>query len=80
MRSSLGLRLLVATLIPLASADVEFTSPAAGASIPAGQFTVEWSESGDAPKISSLESYTLQLLVGGNDENNAVRKQDLCLC
>jgi hypothetical protein len=72
MRCSL-LSLLL--LSPLAFADVEFISPAAGASIPAGAIVVRWEESGIAPKISTLASYTLQLMVGGNDAETAVREE-----
>ncbi len=59
-------------LTPLALADVQFISPAAGASIPAGPITVTWEESGTAPSITLLKSYTLQLMVGGNDPTTAV--------
>jgi hypothetical protein len=51
-------------------ADVEFTLPAAGTSIPAGTIDVEWQESGTAPPISDLTAYTLSLVTGGNDNDN----------
>jgi hypothetical protein len=64
---------LVAALAPsFVFADVQFTSPAAGASIPAGAITVQWTESGDAPSISQLSSYTLTLMVGGQTDDTAV--------
>lgn len=67
------LLLSLLAITPAVFADIEFTSPAAGASIPAGAITVTWKESGQSPPISALQSYTLQLLVGGNDPAEAVR-------
>ena len=64
---------IAAASTPLALADVEFTYPLAGASISPGEITVKWEESGKAPAISQLESYVLTLVVGGNEESNAVR-------
>ena len=65
---------LLAALAPsFVFADVQFTSPAAGGSIPAGAITVKWAESGTAPSISQLASYTITLMVGGNTDSNAVR-------
>lgn len=63
----LRLLALSAALLPFASADVKVTSPAAGASIPAGSVTITWADSGTAPALSQLQSYTIQLVVGGND-------------
>lgn len=66
MRPSGSLFLLVAS-IPWAFADVKFTIPAAGASIPGGTaFTVTWADSGDAPALADLASYTLFLFSGSN--------------
>lgn len=65
--------LCLLAITPATLADVEFISPAAGASIPAGAITVTWKDSGRAPAISALQSYTLQILVGGNDPADAVR-------
>ena len=65
---------LLAALTPSALADVKFTTPAAGASVPAGgTFAVEWKDSGTAPSVSDLASYQLFLCAGGNDAVNFVR-------
>jgi hypothetical protein len=62
---------LILSLAPLAVvADVEFTSPAAGASVPVGTIDVAWKESGIAPSIKDLTAYTLVLMVGGNEDGN----------
>ncbi len=59
---------LFASFAPLALADVEFTSPAAGASVKGGStISVEWKDSGSQPPLSDLQSYTLFLCAGGND-------------
>ena len=51
----------------LASADVKFTLPAPGASIPGGTaFSVAWVDSGDAPSISDLTAYQLFIYSGSN--------------
>ncbi len=66
MRLSNILVYLVAS-VPLAFADVEFTVPAAGASVPGGvAFTVEWQDSGAAPSIDDLTAYQLFLFSGSN--------------
>ena len=65
--------LVVIVFASLALADVEFTEPAAGANITAGQIDVQWKESGTNPLISELTQYTLSLMVGGNDLNDMVR-------
>ena len=63
----LNLLYLLAALAPSTLADVQFTLPAAGASIPAGgTFAVEWKDSGSAPSIAELASYQLFLCAGGN--------------
>ena len=70
-----GLLSLLAALAPsFVFADVKFTSPAAGGQIPAGAITVTWAESGTAPSISQLQSYTLTLMVGGQTDDDAVGK------
>lgn len=66
MRLPFAILPLLATLTPLALADVEFVSPAAGASMPAGALSITWKESGTAPKISEFDSYVLELVLGGN--------------
>nr|POE65922.1 hypothetical protein CFP56_57612 [Quercus suber] len=50
----------------LVSADVNFTIPAAGASVPAGTIDVAWQDSGIVPSLQDLTQYTLDLMVGGN--------------
>jgi hypothetical protein len=58
-----------AALCPLALADVEFTVPAAGASVAGGTaFTVTWTDSGTAPSISDLTAYQLFLESGSNTD------------
>ena len=64
--------LVVAVFASLTLADVEFTEPAAGANLTAGQIDVQWKESGVSPLISELTQYTLSLMVGGNDLNDMV--------
>ena len=66
MRPSAALVFLAATA-PLALADVAFTIPAAGATIPGGTaFTVTWKDSGAAPSLSDLSAYQLFLYSGSN--------------
>jgi hypothetical protein len=66
MRPSVALYLLMA-YCPMALADVEFTVPAAGASVPGDTaFTVTWIDSGAAPSISDLTAYQLFLESGSN--------------
>ena len=56
------------TFLSATNADVQFTSPAAGATYPAGlPLTVTWVESGTPPLISDLVSYQLFLCAGGDD-------------
>jgi hypothetical protein len=67
--------LVAATLAVSALAAPQITTPAAGASLPvtaATQITVEWKDDGEAPKISALQSFTLQLIVGGNTDADSV--------
>ena len=64
---------LISFALPLVFADVEFTSPSAGADVPAGTIDVQWKDSGRAPAIADLTQYTLALMVGGNDVDNMVR-------
>jgi len=68
MRISLAILTLLASC-PAAFADVEFTSPAAGASVPGGTaFSVTWKDSGNAPSLSDLTSYQLFLCTGSNTD------------
>lgn len=64
--------MVVTVFTSLTLADVEFTEPAAGANLTAGQIDVQWKESGVSPLISELTQYTLSLMVGGNDLNDMV--------
>lgn len=58
---------LLASAASWAAGDVKFTAPAAGASIPAGTaLAVTWADSGDAPALVDLTSYTLFLFSGSN--------------
>lgn len=59
-------------------ADVQFVTPAPGASIASGGKTllVSWAESGEAPPLASLTTYTLFLCAGGNDAASQVRERD----
>jgi hypothetical protein len=58
---------VVAALSPLVHAGIQFTAPAPGAKLTAGAaITVTWAEGGSGPKIADLQSYQLQLVVGGN--------------
>ena len=65
---------LILSLAPLAVvADVQFTSPSAGASVPAGTINLQWKDNGIAPAIADLTAYTLVLMVGGNDDADMVK-------
>lgn len=69
-----NLALVALLLAPLATADVEFTKPTAGQKLTGGgSITVEWKDSGDAPSLSDLTTYTLTLCAGGNEEGQFVR-------
>lgn len=61
---------VIAALTTSALADVEFLTPKAGASIPAGPLSVTWQDSGDSPSIDALSTYTLQVILGGNGEQD----------
>jgi methionine-rich copper-binding protein CopC len=66
----------VAALVPFAHAGVQFTKPAAGATLTAGTaIEVQWSESSDGPKLADLLSYELFLMAGGNDAGSNVRAE-----
>jgi len=59
---------LVSFLFPLlAIADVRFQSPAPGSSYAAGAaLPISWTESGQAPLLSQLTNYVINLCAGGN--------------
>ncbi|EKG15562.1 hypothetical protein MPH_07228 [Macrophomina phaseolina MS6] len=69
--------LLAASLIPFTIADVKFTSVTGGDALTVGYgpspITVEWTESGNGPKLSELESYILDLCAGTNDNFVSVK-------
>ena len=63
----LRLLLILASVAPYAFADVEITSPSAGATEVGGQLLqVSWKDSGTSPSISELQSFQLFLCAGGN--------------
>jgi len=79
---SLRSALVAATLAVSALAAPQITIPAAGTLIPvtaATQIEVTWEDDGKAPKISSLQSFILQLIVGGNTEADSVGWNASCL-
>lgn len=63
---------LLAALSSVALANIEFTAPAAGSSQAAGTVTVTWEDDGTSPDIDLLTTYTLYLMVGGNDASTMV--------
>ena len=65
--------LLLTILIPSIFADVQFTSPKAGASESGLELTIEWKESGDGPPLSDLVSYQMFLCAGGNTEGSYIQ-------
>lgn len=69
--------LLLSVVLPLlnfASADIEFTSPAAGMTLTGGgAITITWQDSGIAPSLSDLSTYSLYLCAGGNDPSTIVQ-------
>lgn len=65
---------LLTTVLQFASADVKFTSPAAGATLTGGgAITVTWQDSGVAPSISDFSTYSLFLCAGGNDASSIIQ-------
>lgn len=65
--------LLSTALYPLTYAYPSFSAPAAGASETAGTaFTITWADNGDAPSISDLASYQLDLYAGSNTASYSV--------
>ncbi|OCK76099.1 hypothetical protein K432DRAFT_408445 [Lepidopterella palustris CBS 459.81] len=70
----LKLLALLAAITPIAFADVEFTSPKAGATLTGGgSITVEWKDSNNAPLLTDLTSYSLFLCAGGNDDTTFIQ-------
>ena len=68
------LLVLLAAVAPYTFADVQFTSPSAGATSVGGQLLqIAWKDSGTAPPISDLQSYQLFLCAGGNTAGSFVR-------
>ena len=64
---------LLALVLPLVVADVEFLTPAPGATEPAGSMiTVTWQDSNNAPLLTSLAGYTILLMVGGDTDATSV--------
>jgi hypothetical protein len=64
---------LLATVVPIVVADVQFITPKAGGTVKANALTVEWKDSGEAPPIDTLLSYQLFLCAGGNEDGAYVR-------
>jgi len=70
----LGLLTFLSTLVSVALADVQFTKPAAGASLTGGStISIAWKESGTSPAISTFLSYQLFLMAGGNTATNSIQ-------
>jgi hypothetical protein len=58
---------VLATLAATALGDVQFTEPAAGASIVGGSpMTITWTDDGSSPTIDQFKTYTLNIMAGGN--------------
>ena len=66
---------LISILLPVVFADVQFTYPSAGARIPVsvGTINVQWQDSGKTPPIGELTTYTLDLMVGGNNDEDMLQ-------
>jgi hypothetical protein len=64
---------LIASLAPLASADIEFTKPKAGEELEGGStIEITWKDSGDKPALEELTTYELFLCAGGNEPGSYV--------
>ncbi len=63
---------LLAATAPLSFAAVEFTIPAAGKTVPAGALSIQWKDDGNAPSLSDLTTYQIDLMAGGNTDANSV--------
>ena len=65
--------LSLVALLPLALADVEFSSPSAGESIPAGSnIFIKWTDHHGGTPISELSGYTIFLIAGGDSDSTSV--------
>ncbi|OCL14200.1 beta-1,6-glucan boisynthesis protein-like protein [Glonium stellatum] len=70
----LRLLALLAAITPFAIADIEFTTPTAGAKLTGGgSINIAWKDSGNAPSISDLMTYQLFLCAGGNDDGTFIQ-------
>lgn len=67
MRIPFAILPLLATLTPLTLADVEFVSPSAGGSLPAGALSIRWRDSGESPPLDELTTYVLELVLGADE-------------
>lgn len=67
---------ILAPLLSLALADVEFTSPRAGQSISGTTLQIQWKDSGETPAIEDLATYQMFLCAGGNEETEYVRQNN----
>lgn len=57
-----------ALLIQVVTADVSFVSPSASSSYAGGSsISISWQDSGNAPLLSQLTNYVINLCAGGND-------------
>ena len=57
---------VLSLIAPFVFGDVQFTSPAAGASLTGTKLSIAWKDSGDAPSLSQLQTYSIYLYAGGN--------------
>ncbi len=65
--------ILLAVLVTSAIADVEFVTPAAGSTLAGAKtLSVTWKESGVKPPITSLTTYTMFLVAGGDGVESQV--------
>lgn len=71
MRSFTFLTLLFSA-IPFSLADVEFIKPTQGGSLPAGTIDIAWKDNGNAPSLSDLSTYQIDLLAGGDTDADSV--------
>ncbi|KAF2774366.1 hypothetical protein EJ03DRAFT_370451 [Teratosphaeria nubilosa] len=71
MRLPRSLTLLAATT-PFVLAAPKVTVPAAGGTLAAGKVSVTFEDDGTSPAISELSTYTVQLMVGGNADDNSL--------